>query len=1411
MTLKTFRSIALLSLALICGLQLSFAQVVNVGSGSYTRTFPGVDAAGRNGYPSGTPYTIGAAANKPTPTNDWWSHKVKNAHSDNLFNYPYTMKTLNDGLIMTYIPWGVIDNFEPVIVGVSGLNASAVNVSDFSDWTVTMDWKSGSHHFKATSGIGMPFVYFEKDSNDVASITVNMGTARISNELLIIEDLRYNADFVVYAPSGSVWNKSGNTYTSTLNGKNYWSVGFIPLNASNVNTVANDFKKYAYVFPTDTKVDWNYDEATSVVRTNFTIDTDVKEGTDSTMLIGLLPHQWDNLAPNAPSFTNYSFPAIRGQLKLMASNTFSVENTFHGILPTLPYLGYYSQGFSPAKMSEKIKLLENDALNPWTDSYNEGQEMNRLIQTARIAELSGDTVALNKLLATVKERLEDWLKVNGGEVAFLFYYNQTWSALLGYPAGHGQDNNINDHHFHWGYFIHAAAFMEQYEPGWAADWGDMVNLLVRDAASMDRQDNLFPFLRNFSPYAGHCWANGFASFPQGNDQESTSESMQFNSSLIHWGEITGNDSIRDLGIYLYTTEQTAVEEYWFDTKNRNFSPTHPYSLVSRVWGNSYDNGTFWTADIAASYGIELYPIHGGSLYLAHDTTYAKTLWNEIEQNTGILINEPNVNLWHDCMWKYLSFIDPEKAIAMYDSYPERSLKFGTSDAQTYHWLHSMNVLGRVDISLTANHPLAVAFNKKGDITYVGQNYGDTAITVTFSDGYMLDIPPHTLATSKDIALGGELSASFTEAYPGGSVDLTATVSGGTPTLVEFYDGNDLIGQVSQAPFSLTADSLYIGIHNMYARVYDSALYNLTNIVTVTVGAQKSYLGAPITIPGSFQAAHYDVFEGGVGNGIAYQDASVINEGDFRTDEYVDAETHPSEGPYVGWIAGGEWLEYTVDVQQAGNYNLNFRYACGNNAGGGPFRIESDSVVVKSGISVNHTGGWNTWSNKTVNSIPLKSGKQVLRLYFDNGELNIAKLTFTYDSPLSYSQPIADAGANQIVVLPQSTASLDGSGSSDPSGGTLNYQWTQIYGPSVLSFSNKQVAQPSISSLKKGVYLLKLRVDNGTYVDDDEVYVISSLTNNVPPTVNLISPLDNSIYNEGEMVKLEAVADDLNDSIQMVKFYKNDTLITTVNQSPYEYNWTSTPGIYTIKAIAFDYNNDSTVSNAAMVEFTAIDYQDIPGKIESEDFFFQSGIELEATTDVGGGQNIGFLDPGDYADYHVDVAQTGTYQVEFRNASAVDNGRLELQLIDNQGNSTTLMGQNFSVTGGWQNWVTTSGTLSLDAGQYILRMYVVRAPFNLNWMRFSRTTSIQDLDAFKSIKIYPNPSEGIFNLSGELTKVQDLEISVYNFSGQSLFSTHISNATQLQASLDLSSHPKGNYFVRIRLEDGTIYSKKIMKL
>jgi len=1162
----------------------SNAQFIPVGSGSYTTSFPGTDAAGRNSYPSGTPQVSGVAAGKPVPTNDWWSAVVKNDHVSNLFNYPMALKTTNPGLVVSYIPWGVYDDQEPVVIGVSGLNASKASVSDYSDWTVTLEWNDGAHQFNATSGVAMPFVYFTKQSTDIAQVQVNLGEVTVSGEMLIIANARNGADFVVYAPTGSTWTQSGKVYTSDLNGKNYWSMAMLPQSLTDLASVAEEYKVFAYVFPSNTSVSWTYDSNQSVVRTDFIVETQIKEGSNTSILMGLLPHQWANLSADSPVPDQYSYQSVRGEIKTMAGNSFSVENTFRGILPTLPYLDYYSDGFSPADLDAKISLIENDGLASWTDSYNEGQVMNRLIQTARIAHETGNIEARDKMVATIKERLEDWLLAEAGEVAFLFYYNTDWSALIGYPAGHGQDNNINDHHFHWGYFIHAAAFMEQFEPGWADQWGPMVNMLVRDAASSNRADNMFPFLRNFNPYQGHCWANGFATFPQGNDQESTSESMQFNSSLIHWGTVTGNDEIRDLGIYLYTTEQTAIEEYWFDVQERNFSASQQYSLVSRVWGNSYDNGTFWTSDIAASYGIEMYPIHGGSLYLGRNTDYVQKLWNEISANTGILNNEANANLWHDVMWEYLAFIDPGAAITLYNSYPDRSLKFGISDAQTYHWLHAMNALGRVDNNITASYPIAAVFNEGGTLTYVAHNYSDEALEVSFSDGQTLQVPANSMATSRDLDVSGILSSDFTQAYSYGSVNLLVDTEGTGITAVEFFDGNVSIGADTEAPYTLKAENLTPGIHGMFAKIFVGEQMVVTNNISIQVGDQVPWLDTPGMIPGTIEAGHYDSFEGGVGQGISYVDVSVVNEGGFRPEEYVDAAEDTQEGATLGWLAAGEWLEYTVDVETAGNYRLTFRYASGNTNGGGPFYLESDGSRISPDITVTGTGSWSSWNSKTVENIECNKGRHVLRLVIANEGFNLGKMTFEYTGPLSYTPPVADAGATVVVVLPETSASLDGSLSDDPGGESLSFSWEQVYGPSTINFTDQSAASPGISNLEEGVYKCKLTVSDGTYSSSDYVLVIVSTEANIHPTVSISSPSNNSSYYVGTEILINATAADLDGTIELVEFYDGSIKIGEDREEPFSIRWAGAgTGSHSITAIATDNGGATAVSAIVSIE------------------------------------------------------------------------------------------------------------------------------------------------------------------------------------------------------------------------------------
>jgi endo-1,3(4)-beta-glucanase len=67
----------------------------------------------------------------------------------------------------------------------------------------------------------------------------------------------------------------------------------------------------------------------------------------------------------------------------------------------------------------------------------------------------------------------------------------------------------NDHHFHYGYFIYAAAVVGYLDPSWLTGENvDYINTMVRDIANPSAFDTFFPVFRNFDWYHGHSWAHG---------------------------------------------------------------------------------------------------------------------------------------------------------------------------------------------------------------------------------------------------------------------------------------------------------------------------------------------------------------------------------------------------------------------------------------------------------------------------------------------------------------------------------------------------------------------------------------------------------------------------------------------------------------------------------------------------------------------------------------------------------------------------------------------------------------------------------------------------------------------------------------------------------------------------------------
>ncbi len=254
-------------------------------------------------------------------------------------------------------------------------------------------------------------------------------------------------------------------------------------------------------------------------------------------------------------------------------------------------------------------------------------------------------------------------------------------------------------------------------------------------------------------------------------------------------------------------------------------------------------------------------------------------------------------------------------------------------------------------------------------------------------------------------------------------------------------------------------------------------------------------------------------------------------------------------------------------------------------------------------------------------------------------------------------------------------------------------------------------------------------------------------------------------------------------------------------------------------ISYTGNQINATDGTALTAFTLEDVENtlalihnIPGRIEAEDYFHQVGTQKEFTSDLNGVYNLGYLDVDDYMDYNVDIQTATTYDLSFRTASQSDMGELEMQLIDGSGNVTVLKNITFSPTGNWQTWATTNTTVTMPTtGRQHLRLVVKQAPFNFNWFELTNVTNTNEVKSIENIQVFPNPSQGLFNVRADMTMTQNVTIEVYNTIGQNLWNKTIENTTNLQETLDLSSYPNGNYFIIIKAASGKVYTQNIIKM
>ncbi len=232
------------------------------------------------------------------------------------------------------------------------------------------------------------------------------------------------------------------------------------------------------------------------------------------------------------------------------------------------------------------------------------------------------------------------------------------------------------------------------------------------------------------------------------------------------------------------------------------------------------------------------------------------------------------------------------------------------------------------------------------------------------------------------------------------------------------------------------------------------------------------------------------------------------------------------------------------------------------------------------------------------------------------------MTFTYKEALSFVPPVAVAGENISVVLPNTTTTLNGSESNDPEGQPITYKWEQIYGPSIISFNDNTSASPNVSNLLEGVYKLKLTVSDGVYNDSDEVLIIVSASGNLSPTISISSPNNGTAFKEGEAITISTVASDLDGTVSLVEFFNGTTKLGEDITAPFSFEWNGAAiGNHEITAIATDNNGATSTSQAISI---AVSEEKICTEVSSDaqQGGFSQGYEVSFET-VGTSVTITF--------------------------------------------------------------------------------------------------------------------------------------------------------------------------------------------
>lgn len=510
---------------------------------------------------------------RPFPTGAFWTNLVTGTGEGAIGLYPYGIKTLDVGIQVSYgasrrivSRSAIADNF------VADWQISAVQanigtraVEKHDKFSVTMGYKTASNGKYRTHLVkSAPFVTVVYEnaaplltSNLMRILSVEAQVVKDSTGVQYIVTLGNFQKWLVYCSEPLALSWSGNTLSSLTPIKGYIRVAILPV--QNYQAAFTTLMQYVRKYPTGAVVQMQYpSDRVTVLHVEYTA---VGEGS---LLMLALPHQVSAMVePDLNSDENIRVQAAYHPIWCIKGKLRAIVGTIWRLQYNLTQVGwnYIVRDKLTTEMLDEIARELISEIHQYppgaSDPYGFGKQIARLASLALLADNLGIADTRKAAVTIMQESLTPWLL---GTNSNALNYDTTYGGVLSTDSLTSFSRDFgsgwyNDHHFHYGYIIYAAAAIAKIDGAYFNDplKKGAIEALVKDICGYDEADTLYPVARHKDFFDGHSWASGLWQQGNGKGQESSSEVNKIFLLVI---------GLKTISLYFYTLVCFAGVEYY---------------------------------------------------------------------------------------------------------------------------------------------------------------------------------------------------------------------------------------------------------------------------------------------------------------------------------------------------------------------------------------------------------------------------------------------------------------------------------------------------------------------------------------------------------------------------------------------------------------------------------------------------------------------------------------------------------------------------------------------------------------------------------------------------------------------------------------------------------------------------------